>query len=506
MKLLVHAFVLAVAVLALTPSAATDGGFWDGLKTLPGTISDASKLNSARQALARGEYENAIALCDEIVREGRLASSGLATAHIMRSVALESTERFDDALAAVERAIALAPNNAETHRNRAILLVKTGKARDAVEPARRALALDGNVKDGDRVLGWVYLVAGDKQAAVMQLERAVGKEPDDLAARRAYAQALIAAGDSERGLEQLARALELAGSAPPPIRAQIHLQIAIAQIEQEQYESAAKQAQAALGLAPKEPLAYFILGLSLYRLDQEAAALAAFDRHLELAPSPDPVARYYRGCVLANQHRFAEAIAELARYREAQPDDPRVHYRLGFAHAMSGQRTAAREDFERRRTLVPDACCNNFMLGLIGYFEGDYAAAEADFRREAQIRQSPYPSLWLALIAERRSGDPLATLERELRGTKPLPGIEPTIAAYRGRSEQAAIDAARSLTQEQEGPRYLCETYTYLAERALIRGQRDQARRWFADAVATGSEVSECVFAQWRLDELKADR
>lgn len=506
MSLLLRAFVLALALVSVASAASADRGFLDGLLSLPGAIADASKLDSARQALGRADYEKAIALCDEIVAAGRLGNGRLATAHLMRGLAFEATERFDEALAAVEKAIALTPKNAEAHRNRAILLVKTGHARDAIEPARRALALDRNVADGDGVLGWVFLNVGYKQAAVMQLERAIGKDPKSLLARRAYASALIAAGDWEKGVAQLAQALELARLDPPQTRAQIHMQIAIAQIEQERYEPAATHAQEALGLAPNEPLAQYLLGVSLYRLDRETAALAAFDRYLELDPAPDPLAWYFRGCMLANLHRFAEAIPELLRYREAEPDDPRVHFRLGFAHAMSGQRAAARDDFERRRALAPDACCSNFMLGLIDYFEGSYGAAETDFRREARIRHSPYPSLWLALIAERRGDDPAATLERELQGAKQEPGIDPAIAAYRGGSEQAAIDAARRLTQEQDGPRYLCETYTYLAERALVRGQRAQARQWFDAAVATGSEVSECVFAHWRLDELNGSR
>ncbi len=67
---------------------------------------------------------------------------------------LAERRRFDEALAAFERARALAPEDAAAQFNAAFLLQRLGRHAEAVEGFRRALALDAGLERARTALAW----------------------------------------------------------------------------------------------------------------------------------------------------------------------------------------------------------------------------------------------------------------------------------------------------------------------------------------------------------------
>ncbi|MEX1253387.1 MAG: tetratricopeptide repeat protein [Dehalococcoidia bacterium] len=80
--------------------------------------------------------------------------------------------------------------------------------------------------------------------------------------------------------------------------------------------------------------------LGLHERGDIEEALAEARAALELAPGYADAHGYIGSTLVQRKGRFAEGLAELERAREAAPDDPSVHYTLGWccefvAHAVA---------------------------------------------------------------------------------------------------------------------------------------------------------------------------
>ena len=111
-------------------------------------------------------------------------------------------QQYDQALAEMERAVALAPNEAESYAALAEVLSYMGRTEDALEAAAQALRLKPAIADDhlDSV-GTAYAVAGRYEEAVTPLQRYLSRYPNILAAHLT-----LAAVYSELGKEAEARA------------------------------------------------------------------------------------------------------------------------------------------------------------------------------------------------------------------------------------------------------------------------------------------------------------
>ncbi|MCH7931603.1 MAG: tetratricopeptide repeat protein, partial [Proteobacteria bacterium] len=86
--------------------------------------------------------------------------------------------RNDEALAEINRAIALAPNDAGNYISRAWILIALGQAEEAEEDARLAVRLDPAYHGNLRILGRALFHQQRFEEAAEILERAVSRQPD----------------------------------------------------------------------------------------------------------------------------------------------------------------------------------------------------------------------------------------------------------------------------------------------------------------------------------------
>jgi len=110
-------------------------------------------------------------------------------------------QQYDQALAEMERAVALTPTEAESYAGLAVVLSDMGRTEDALEAAAQALRLKPLIADAhlDSV-GAAYATAGRPEEAMAPLQRYISRYPNILGAHL-----MLAAAYSELGKDAEAR-------------------------------------------------------------------------------------------------------------------------------------------------------------------------------------------------------------------------------------------------------------------------------------------------------------
>ncbi|HXZ19682.1 MAG TPA: DUF3857 domain-containing protein [Candidatus Acidoferrales bacterium] len=105
-------------------------------------------------------------------------------------------------------------------------------------------------------------------------------------------------------------------------------------------------------LAPKDEFAYEGLGLAQAALEQYDDAIASFRKQLQVKPL-DPMAQASLGATLGQAHRWAEAATELEKAVVLSPEDPRLYVNLGRAELNLEHADKAAAAFDKAVELDP---------------------------------------------------------------------------------------------------------------------------------------------------------
>jgi serine/threonine protein kinase/tetratricopeptide (TPR) repeat protein len=198
--------------------------------------------------------------------------------------------------------------------------------------------------------------------------------------RQSYAEAL--------GLDDVARtaAERRRALAPATATAWEHYTLGRSLLDASDLEAAAREFAAASDLQPQDLWSRFSQGLCAYRLRRFAAAVAAFDVCVALAPTtaecyynrarshaalghteaalgdynhalalaPElAVAALNRGVLLFRQRRYPEALADFQRALKGQASRAIVHYNLALAYLAQNDPVAARTNLDAALRLDP---------------------------------------------------------------------------------------------------------------------------------------------------------
>jgi tetratricopeptide (TPR) repeat protein len=93
---------------------------------------------------------------------------------------------------------------------------------------------------------------------------------------------------------------------------------------------------------PEEARALLREAMARHAQDDIAGALAAARRALERAPDYADARSYLGSTLVQRLGRYAEGLAELERARDLAPDDPAVHYTLGWCYEFVAHRESRR--------------------------------------------------------------------------------------------------------------------------------------------------------------------
>ncbi len=194
--------------------------------------------------------------------------------------------------------------------------------------------------------------------------------------------------------------------APPPVRAQLHAEIAAGYYERGQMEIALQELDMAVKLDPRNAKIYNVYGLIYAMLGEEAKAQANFQSAIELAPNDSEIRQNW-GWYLCSHGKPRESLAEFELavrnplYRT--PDIALVN--AGKCAAEIGETRRAEDYYRRALQANPNSTQAAYNLALLKFREAKYDDARIMIRRVAQ-QPTVFPeALYLAMCIERGLGD-----------------------------------------------------------------------------------------------------
>ena len=392
-------------------------------------------------------------------------ASDISAAYYGLGLAYTGLEKFDAAIAAYRRALAVAPDLAYTHAALGNAYANTHRYAEALEAYKIAVALDPDDKMIHHQLGNVYSKRGDHAAAIRHQRQAIALAPKFGAAhyqlgllyahqkrwdaainayRTAYqydptlvealynlAQAYRRIGDTTAAREQMKRFQDRKAVLDPlhqlrgalqrtqdtTERAQILANIGRHYLKDGNYEKAIWEYQKALGMNPQLAMAYNGIG----------------------------IAYTVRG-------KYSEAVDAQKKALALQPDFVEAHAGLGLIYLRQKHTKTALKHYRQAVALDPQFLEAHLKIAMILLNQGSYAAAGAAYQTIIALKPDDaetYHNLGLCYAHQARAtGDTRQPLDMEL-----------THAALTALKKAVALSS-----QSEIQPPFLRETHYLIGE------------------------------------------
>jgi adenylate cyclase len=301
----------------------------------------------------------------------------------------------DSAVQLFSRAIALDPGYAAAHAGlcRAHLArFHTSRSSDAFERARvageRAIELDPSSAEARVALGALYLQSGRLDDALTALELAVAIDPFSADARQALAEVYARQNRSDDAIRAFHEAIDL-----QPGNWLAHQVLGGFLFSLGRFKEAEQEFQRVIDLTPDNAAAHANLGSVLYMAGDLERAAACWHAALRLTPSALTCTNL--GSLYCLLGRFDDAAEVLERAVELAPEDHRPRGVLADAlRQLHGRESDARRRNAEAMGLAESALAidpnDAETLGLLGHYCAE--AGDADRARELCARaleQSP---------------------------------------------------------------------------------------------------------------------
>jgi protein O-GlcNAc transferase len=439
-----------------------------------------------------------------------------AAAHDKLGDVLHALGRTVEAGAAWRKAVALVPGLAATHAKlknlqgvaaptqaaavataapqpprpateEVLALFRAGRY-DAVETRARTMTLQfPDFAQGWNMLGAALAAQGRLAEAVSPMEMAVRLAPHDAAGHRNLAGALYQLGRTDEAEARYRTVLQHDAA-----NAEAHNNLG--NILRDRGDSA--QAEASYRNASRHDPAYapahYNLALLLDARGAADEALQAFQRFLALQPD-SAEAHSKRGMLLRKQGRLEEAQAALRRALALAPDDAQAHGRLGIVLTDLGSRQEALACQQRALELRPDYVEAHNNLGYVLMALGRPLEAQASYNKALALAPhfvDTHCNLGLALQQMGKLEQAEASYRRAL-------ALKPDYAAARnnlGNALQAMgrLDEAEACFREvlrQGGAR--ADALCNLGNLLKVTGRLTEALQSYRDAIAAQPTLAE---------------
>jgi FkbM family methyltransferase len=296
--------------------------------------------------------------------------------------ALWSLRRFDEALKSYDRALAIRPSYPEALYNRATALSELKRLDDALASYDEALGVQPRYADALYGRGAVMMLLGRLEDAVESYNQALAVRPDYpealnncgtalsklgrldeavtmytrvLAVRPDDAVARVNRANVLRRLGRLDDALANADRAlaiQPDFAAASYNRGTVLQ-EMRRLDEALASYEKAIALKPDYAEALYRRGIILAALGRLEEAVAGWDQALAIRPHYAE-ALNSRGNALRDLNRFDEALTNYDRALELQPDNPWVLNNRGNAFLKSRRYQEALASYDRALAIRPD--------------------------------------------------------------------------------------------------------------------------------------------------------
>jgi serine/threonine-protein kinase len=256
-----------------------------------------ANLNLANALMQRGQVDEAIVICEEMIK--RLP--GYAGAHANLSSAWARKGQLDKAEAAARRAIELQPRLAMAHVNLAHALNEQKKFAQAEAASREAIKLAPDFDRAHGNLGEALFKQGRFADAIVACREAVRLNPNYGESWGNLGASYLSRKETDKALKALRKAIEVFHAVQAPPR------------------------DLAAG--------YTNLGSALSMKGEPDEAIDAYREAIRILPDFAP-AHYGLGRVLSEEQRLDEAVAAYQQALKLQPDFAEARWNLGIVQTL----------------------------------------------------------------------------------------------------------------------------------------------------------------------------
>lgn len=242
-------------------------------------------------------------------------------------------------------------------------------------------------------LGRIHSAQSNYGRAIKALEASVAHRPASTDVLVDLAIAYFHAEQYEKAKEPLGKALERDGRS-----AAAHHMLGKSYFMLGEFESAARELETALRIAPKDYDVAYTLALAYLKQRRVDSAREIFDRMVaELGNRPQ--LRVLIGRAYRETGYLAEAIEEFNKAIALDPDFPRVHYYLGLTYLLKDGASRlgdAEREFKIELAKHPGEYFANYYLGIVNTIERRWEVALGFLQEAARIEpNNPDPYFYL---------------------------------------------------------------------------------------------------------------
>jgi serine/threonine protein kinase/predicted Zn-dependent protease len=308
--------------------------------------------------------------------------------YLLRASAWSELGQFARAEADFEAALATPLSDAARYGllvNRGVMRIRQGSLDKAMADLQQAIALRPQQYQGYVNLAQAYLKGQHLDEAAEQLDQAIRLEPAVAALYRTRARLQLLRQNHAAALADLDQALLAEKSATNPALADDQFERGRILHSQKDYAAALAAFDEVLRVRPHDARACRFRAGALLELNRLPAALAALDDCLRFGP-PDAGAFRARAALRTRLGRYAGAQTDYTRALEIEADATTYAAR-GWCFLVADAPKLALSDFEEAIRLAPEQSDAYTGRGYSRVLLGDAQAAIAD--AEAALRQGP---------------------------------------------------------------------------------------------------------------------
>ncbi len=261
--------------------------------------------------------------------------------------AYRGQRQFNEAIDCYRRALAASPRDAHALNNLGLALHHSHRFHEAGQAFAEALAASPGDPEILANLGHLHRDRGDLEGALARYRDAVEAAPGFAPAHAWLGVTLYELGQGTQAVAALTRATELA-----PLDVEAHNNLKRVRWNLDQREHLHDSFRRACERLPRMPDAHLNLAESLLLSDEYAAARAAVDAALALAPG-SARAHSLMGRALAGLGRREEAVAAHERALALDPEDPLLREECAGALLLAGRPARAREVLAHGHATAP---------------------------------------------------------------------------------------------------------------------------------------------------------
>jgi lipoprotein NlpI len=391
----------------------------------------------------------ALHYCTAAIESGRLSEAALAVTFNNRGLAYDNKGDHDRAMQDYDQAIRLKPDYALAFYNRGNACASRGDYDRAIQDFDQAIRLKPDFVEAFTNQGLTYDNKGDHDRAIQDFDQAIRLKPD------------LAEAFYNRG------------------RAYNH---------KADYDRAIQDYDQAIRLKPNDADAFTNRGNAYIDKGDHDRAIQDFDQAIRLKPDLAE-AFYNRGRAYGRKGDYDRAIQDYDEAIRLKPDDADAFTNRGRAYDDKGDYESAVQDYDQAIRLKPDYAGTILLprRGLDRFYLAQFTAAQEDFTLLLRNdRTDQYLAIWLYLARARKGQDGSGEMGKNAATLKLTTWPGPVINFYLGKITSSALLQAAHDADPKKDKEQHCEVNFYLGEGSLLRGQQEDAIRYFRDSVATG--------------------